>query len=121
MISLLLDQIEKNDTNYDVREVLIYQLLALCKQKGFECGVDIDPSQPPEDRWSIIRIILPDIGEISWHMPPCTIKYDGHSIEEKYERCRKFNEINLSRPLLNEENSDKEFVTLNFQKTTSEF
>ncbi len=98
-IGYLLEQIEDNDTNYDVREILIWKLFLLCKEAGFECGIDIDPTQPEGDRWPIVRIFLPGAGQVSWHMPPCKIKYDDHTNEEKYERCRKYTEYNKPTPI----------------------
>ena len=40
--------------------------------------------------WPVVCIELPGVGEAAWHMPPCDIKYDGHSTEEKYQRTKKW-------------------------------
>ncbi len=96
MVSLLKD-IETNDTNYDIRERLVWQLLSLAKQMDYSCGVRFDPEDMEDyitrscsDVWPVVCIELPDVGEVAWHMPPCNIKYDGHSTEEKYQRTKKW-------------------------------
>ena len=96
-IASLLKDIEINDTNYDVRERLVWHLLSLAKQMDYNCGVRFDPEEVKDYSagatsyiWPVVCIELPEVGEVAWHMPACNIKYDGHSTEEKYQRTKKW-------------------------------
>lgn len=87
-LSLLFALIEKNETNYGVREGLVYQALAMAKALGYVAGIRVDPKHLD---WPIVCITLPnDLGEVSWHCPAYTPPYDGYSTEEKYERARAY-------------------------------
>ena len=71
----LLVDIEENYTNYEVRYDLVLSALFIARQLDYKCGFRFDPGEP---EWPVIVIYLHDIDkEISWHMPPCDMKYDG--------------------------------------------
>ena len=81
-----LQAIEKHDTDYQVREGLVYQALFSAHSAGFSCGFRLDPDEP---EWPVAYIDLPT-GQVSWHMPQFAQPYDGHTTEEKYQRIREF-------------------------------
>ncbi len=85
----ILEAIELNYTNYDVRFNLVLEALLEARKLNFECGFRVDTNEP---NWPVIVIYLPDIGEISWHMPPSNIKFDG-LLYKNSERTKKFLEI----------------------------
>ncbi len=87
-ISRLLELIEENDTNYDVRNIYIWELFLECKKAGYECSIGDD--WECSSKWRVVRIILPDAGQVSWHVPDPDIKYDEHSTEQKYNRCKTY-------------------------------
>lgn len=80
----LLREIEKNDTNYDVRYGLVLKAVSLSHELGLKAGFRIDYANP---EWPVAFIELPT-GQVSWHMPEHPIPWDGHTTEEKYERCK---------------------------------
>jgi hypothetical protein len=83
----LLIEIEQNETNYDVREGLVYKALALAKELGFKSGVRFDPTSPD---WPVFCIELPDIGEVAWHCPAFDSPYVEYDTETKYSRCHTY-------------------------------
>lgn len=84
----LLPQIQAYDGSlqYEVRHVLILEALAAAAQAGYRTGYRIDPQEP---EWPVAFIELPQ-GQISWHMPQFPEGWDGHTVDEKYERIRTF-------------------------------
>ena len=96
-------EIKKNDSNYDVREKLVYRALHYASELGFECGIRFDkPAIPPEFsrdeiigrfvddmKWPVVCIKLPT-GEVSWHCPAYGHAYDGYETDEKYRRADEF-------------------------------
>lgn len=70
----LLLLIRENYTNYELRYDLVLRALLQARELGYQCGFRVDPDEP---EWPVIAIVLPDIGEVSWHMPPSGIQYDG--------------------------------------------
>lgn len=80
--------IRENDVNYDVRLGLVYKAMGLAHQLGYPVGVRVDPVDGPA--WPVHCIMLPGIGEISWHCPAFEGKYNGYSVEEKYARIALF-------------------------------
>lgn len=78
-LSDTLKQIKENDTNYDIRFELIIKAIYYSNMIGYETGLRCD------DNWPVAIIHLPE-GQVSWHMEPDAIEYDGHSTEEKYSR-----------------------------------
>lgn len=85
----LMEQIMLHDTdNYELREKLIWILLAQARLLNWKGGVRIDPNEPD---WPVVTIELPENkGQISWHMSPCPIQYDGHDTKEKFRRITSF-------------------------------
>jgi|WetSurMetagenome_2_1015567.scaffolds.fasta_scaffold1592545_1 hypothetical protein len=86
-LSQCLKSIEENDTNYDIRYNLVIRAFYLANKLGYKTGIRVDAS---ELDWPIYVIELPNDKQISWHMPSHKIPYDGHTTEEKYERCREY-------------------------------
>lgn len=71
----LLVNIEENYTNYEVRYNLILSALLTSRELDYKCGFRVDPDEP---EWPVVVIYLHAINkDVSWHMPPCGIKYDG--------------------------------------------
>jgi len=85
-----LQKIELNDTNYPLRNVLILEAIYLAAALGYKSGVRLDVEDP---NWPVFVIDLPT-GQVAWHLPAVAVAYDGHSIKDKYERCRKFISLN---------------------------
>ena len=81
-------EIEKNETNYAVREPLVYQALATAKRLGYKAGIRVDAN---ELAWPIVCIVLPDaIGEVSWHCPAYDVPYTNYDTVEKYRRAQQY-------------------------------
>lgn len=83
------------DDLYKDRNAVVQLCVSLAKKLGYEAGI----RQPVEDGdWPVVTIVLPEVGEVAWHIPKeeimidhTTIRpYDGHSNEEKMERIKKF-------------------------------
>lgn len=71
----ILLKIEENYTNYEVRYDLVLSALLVARQLDYKCGFRFDKDDP---EWPVIVIHLPVIDKnVSWHMPPCGLKYDG--------------------------------------------
>lgn len=85
-LAKVLESIEENYTNYDYRYNLVLKALLLARDLKYECGFRFDASEP---KWPVIVILLPNIGEISWHMPPCNIIYDD-TINTSSERTKRY-------------------------------
>lgn len=78
--------IEPDDTNYEVRYVLVLEAMAAAASAGLPVGISLDPAEPG---WPVFYIELPT-GQVSWHMPAHTTAYDGHSTAEKYQRINAY-------------------------------
>lgn len=85
-LAKLLRAIEANETQYAVRESLVYQALGVAAQLGYTCGVRYDKDNINGTEWPVVCIMLPTVGEISWHCPAYKGVYDGYSTEFKYQR-----------------------------------
>ena len=81
----ILNKIEENETNYDIREIYVAQAMYLAKILGYKSGIRAD-----DPDWPVWCIELPDIGEITWHCPSFKIEYDNHTTNEKISRIRDF-------------------------------
>jgi len=79
-------EIERNETNYAVREGLVYKAIALAKELGMEAGCRFDPTSPD---WPVFCIDLPHFGEVSWHCPAYSKPYVEYDTLTKYDRCHK--------------------------------
>jgi transcriptional regulator with XRE-family HTH domain len=85
-------QIEAHDTDYPARYNLVIEAMHLARQAGLDAGFGIDPSADPEmDGFRVVAYIeLPHGAQVSWHMPEHGTAWDGHSTDQKYERCRAY-------------------------------
>lgn len=79
---------------YHDRNLAIQAAAMMAEKLGYRVGVKDDPE------WPILYIDLPT-GQVSWHIPKNEIacdfpeypgKWDGHTVEEKRERMRRFME-----------------------------
>jgi hypothetical protein len=87
-LATLFAAIEANETNYIIRESLVYNALSVAKMLSYPCGIRVDPN---ELDWPVVCIRLPDgIGEVSWHCPAYKTPYTGYDTTEKYARTRAY-------------------------------
>lgn len=92
LLASILQDIEANDTDYDVRYGLVLQAVHLAHVAGYRAGFSWDFSEDDPDldgRRVVAYIVLPQ-GQVSWHMREFTEPWDGHSTEEKYSRINAF-------------------------------
>ena len=89
-LASLLRGIEAADEqeDYAVRNAYVYQALGAASRLGYPVGVRLDPAEPG---WPVAYIELPT-GQVSWHLPAFAQAWDGHTIREKYARCRAYAE-----------------------------
>ena len=85
-LAVLLGDIEQHDTDYDARYTLVFEAVNAAIACGYKAGVRIDPAEP---EWPVVYIELPT-GQVSWHMPQHPVEFDGHTTEQKYQRCNQF-------------------------------
>ena len=78
---------EQEPVDYEMRNKAIIQLMALCDSQGYKVGIRIDPKEP---EWPVVFIELPQVGQISYHLPQHSKPWDGHTTEEKLNRIRRF-------------------------------
>jgi hypothetical protein len=80
---------------YIDRNLAVMALAKLAKQQGYNVGVQQDPNEPD---WPVIMIDLPT-GQVGWHIPKkellgdwpdYTDLWDGHSVQQKQQRVKKF-------------------------------
>lgn len=88
-ICALLAEIEKNEENYAVRYALVFELMHVAQKEPYEykTGIRVDPKEP---KWPVFWVILPGVGEVSWHMPSDDGNYDGYDTKAKYTRVRDY-------------------------------
>jgi hypothetical protein len=67
-----------------MRDILIYKAVAAAKQLGYRAGIRIDTTI----LWPVFYIVLPDIGQVSWHVKNDDFKWDGHTYDMVYTRCQ---------------------------------
>jgi hypothetical protein len=79
--------IMREDRNYEIRNMQVLRALYLATLCGYDAGVRIDPAEP---EWPVAYIELPNVGQVSWHIPQHPYVWDGHSTPEKFERIRAF-------------------------------
>lgn len=89
LICELLTEIEKNDTDYSARYELVFELMHVAQTEpyGYETGIRIDPNEPG---WPVFWVVLPGVGEVSWHMPSYEGHYDRCGTEVKYARIKQY-------------------------------
>jgi hypothetical protein len=91
VLAKILEEIVVNDINYNIRYNLIIKAMFIVHELGIK-----DPVYKVGfrcDDWPVVILHLPQ-GQISWHMQPDTIDYDGHSTEEKNDRICAFIKAN---------------------------
>lgn len=91
-LSNTLQKIKENDLNYEIRYELIIKAMYYATEIGYETGLRCDK----DNNWPIAIIHLPE-GQVSWHMEPDPIEYDGHSTEEKYIRIDDYTKTVLTQ------------------------
>lgn len=104
----LLELIEENDENYDVRNSMVISLIRKAKVLGFECGYRLDENETDHENpeFPVLCVSLPVVGQISWHTPSTYANkailqeiglynktWDGHDTTEKYKRIHEFIDI----------------------------
>jgi hypothetical protein len=72
--------------DYDERNRLTYEALAMAQECGFLAGIRIDAREP---EWPCAFIELPT-GQVSWHLPQHVNEWDNHTTEEKQVRMLRF-------------------------------
>lgn len=81
-------EIFENYTKYDYREKLVLKALSLAKDLGITSGFRHDDEQV---HYPVVVIQLP-FGEVSFHMPPVSIPFDGSKQEDQKLRADKYKE-----------------------------
>lgn len=85
------DQSVPEEAYFD-RNQSVQAFAMCCMRLGYHVGIKSDP------KWSILYIDLPT-GQVSWHLPNTEIvrkfpryngNWDGHDVQEKRDRLRKF-------------------------------
>jgi hypothetical protein len=64
---------------YDNRNLLVYEAIALAQRIGYDAGIRLDPKEP---EWPVAFIELPT-GQISYHVPQHILPWNNHTVEEK--------------------------------------
>jgi hypothetical protein len=75
---------------YFKRNASVLMALGFAATAGIPCGIRVIPGEPD---WPIVYIDLPEVGQVSWHLPAYTGEYDGHDTAEKYDRVRRFDVV----------------------------
>jgi hypothetical protein len=70
---------------YTSRNTLVYSALYLASMLGYPCGIAVGNSLD----WPVVFIELPT-GQVSWHLPAYSVRWDGHTTEEKYARIASY-------------------------------
>jgi hypothetical protein len=70
--------------NYTHRNGLIWLALRYAFMCEYPCGVKVDQAEP--DYPVVAYIVLPNLGQVSWHLPAFPEPYDGHSDIDKGAR-----------------------------------
>lgn len=78
--------IERLDADHDRRYGMVLRAVAKAHTLGLQAGFRFDPKEP---EWPVAFIELPT-GQVSWHLAPHPVEWDGHTTEQKYERIRKW-------------------------------
>lgn len=82
--------IEAFDAEFAAREPLVYSALAIAKLLGYPAGVRFDTTGENAEKWPVVCIDLPDVGEVSWHCPAYPHPFVEYDTKKKYERVRAF-------------------------------
>lgn len=76
---LLQIQHQDQKSQYNNRNLFVYEAVALAIRCGYMAGIRLDPKEP---EWPVAFIELPT-GQISWHLPQHGKPWDGHTTEQK--------------------------------------
>lgn len=97
-LSRLLDDIRIADwqKDYGRRYTLVIRAMGVAAALGYEVGFDVDLRVQPPGFPIVAFIELPVYGQLSWHMPVHSKRWDGHSTDVKYARIMNYN-IDTSR------------------------
>lgn len=75
------------DKAYAQRYTRVFQAVGIATKLNYTVDIRVDPKDPA---WPILCIMLPGVGEVSWHMPASKRMYDGYDVKEKYVRVNAF-------------------------------
>ena len=76
----------EQEKDYTTRNALVLHAFTAALAAGYEAGWRCDPQEP---EWPVVYLELPT-GQVSWHLPQHPRAWDGHTTEQKYERCRAY-------------------------------
>jgi hypothetical protein len=86
-LRIILQKINQNYSAFEIRFDLVLQALALARMLKYPCGFRHDETSK---EWPVVTIILPKVGQVSWHMPPSGIPWDKSTPEQVKERCENY-------------------------------
>ena len=78
---------EEIQAKYEERNRCLWGAFGFAAAAGWSCGVRIDEKEPT---WPVMYIDLPEVGQVSWHLPAYAREWDGHTVTEKYWRVKEF-------------------------------
>jgi len=78
------DTSDSRPADYPRRNRLVFGAIYAALRAGYAAGVAIDHTEPD---WPVAYIELPDVGQVSWHVPAHGMVWDGHTTKLKYDRC----------------------------------
>jgi hypothetical protein len=88
-LARLLDAADKaQESSYHVRNRAVIKAVAVALECGYPAGFAYDPNASIPEFPILAYIELPSFGQVSWHLPEYTTEWDGHTTDEKYQRCR---------------------------------
>lgn len=70
---------------YARRNATIVAAVSTAMQLGWPAGFKANLDDP---EWPVAYIDLPDVGQVSWHIPAYPGQWDRHTVDEKYARVR---------------------------------
>lgn len=90
-VAVLFGQVPVNqeavDKGYAQRYVRVFQAAGIAAKLNYTVDIRIDPK---DTDWPILCIVLPGVGEVSWHMPVSKRPFSGYDTKEKYVRVNAF-------------------------------
>ena len=91
-LSILLNDIEKNEDDRGIRNLLVYKAVTLAMEMGYVAGYAFSALSSTS---VIACIVLPgDIGAVSWCLPEVPVMTDPHNGAERIKRCKAFSKEN---------------------------
>jgi hypothetical protein len=73
------------ETLYRDRYKLVTMAMGIAATMDYVTGVRTEDAD-----WSVYCIMLPEVGEISWHMPAHKVAFTGYDTKEKCARIERF-------------------------------